>query len=426
MRDAALERFEALFGLEFGHGKPFDLAPLKRALDELVWPRGSLPPVVHVAGTNGKGSTIAFMRAIAKAAELKVHAFTKPHLFSLVERFTVASEPVSEEALIDAAERVFAVAPDLSQFDAQVAAALLLFVETPADLALIETGMGGRDDSTNVIERPALCVITSIGLDHQDALGQSLEDIAAHKAGILKPGVDAICGRMDERAFHVIESAAQRCSAKIMRHGLDWDAFEQKGRLIVQTESRALDLPLPRMRGLHQIDNAGLAVTAMLRWRDFGDSEIASGITNARLPARLQPLTRGPLSAPIREQGGEVWVDGAHNAHAAAGLALALADLQRARPRQTTAIVGLRARKDARAFVEALAPSIERLIAVPLSEEPIAPQEVARIAAELGVESEAASSLEAAMQNAAHFHAPRVLICGSLLLAAEALAKEGG
>ena len=178
MTDRALERFEALFGPEFGHGKTFDLAKLRACLAALGNPHDKLPPVIHVAGTNGKGSTIAFMRAIAEAASLKVHAFTKPHLFGLRERFTVSSAPADDEALIDIAQQIAGVAPDLTQFDAQVAAAFMLFSAHPADLVLLETGMGGRDDSTNVIARPALSVITPIALDHQDALGPRLEDIA--------------------------------------------------------------------------------------------------------------------------------------------------------------------------------------------------------------------------------------------------------
>ena len=189
MRDRALERFEELFGPEFGHGKAFDLAQLRYALAELGNPQDKLPRIIHVAGTNGKGSTIAFMRAIAEAAGLRVHAFTKPHLFCLNERFLVASNPIDDDALIAAAERVAQIAPDLTQFDAQVATAFLLFGETPADLTLIETGMGGFDDSTNVIIAPAASVITPIGLDHQDALGATLKEIAAHKAGILKRDV---------------------------------------------------------------------------------------------------------------------------------------------------------------------------------------------------------------------------------------------
>lgn len=426
MRDAALERFEALFGPEFGHGKPFERAPLHAALHALGAPHWHLPPVIHVAGTNGKGSTIAFMRAIAEAAGLRVHAFTKPHLFTLNERFLLAGEIASEDALIAAAERIHALAPDLTQFDAQVASAFLLFKETPADVVLLETGMGGRDDSTNIIPEPALTVLTPIGLDHQDALGATLAEIAAHKAGIFKSFVPAIVARQTEEARSIIEAQAARANAPLFQQGVHWDAFENNGRLVVQTEERALDLPLPALFGRHQIDNAGLACAALLApWHhEFSHDTYAAGIANARWPGRLQPLTRGAFSAPIRARGGEVWVDGGHNEDAAKALARALNDMRARRGGEAIAIVGLRARKDAAAFVAAVAPSLTRLIAVPLSDGHIPPSDLAALAAKHGIASDTAPSLAAAMQNAAQSPAPRVLICGSFLLAAEALAAE--
>lgn len=421
--DRVLTKFTELFGPEFNHGKPFDLAPLRAVTRDL---QAKLPPVIHVAGTNGKGSTIAFLRAIAAAAGWRVHAFTKPHLFKLNERFVVAGETASDAALIAAAERIAQQAPQLSQFDAQVAAALTLFSEIPADLVLIETGMGGRDDSTNIIDWPVLSIITPIGLDHQDALGASLEQIAAHKAGIIKPHVPVVVARQPRQAMDVIEAHAARADAPLYRAGVEWDAFASSGRLLVQTETQTLDLPLPALTGRHQLENAGLAVAAML-FGPFKPSEdaIARGIASARWPARLQPLTRGRFSAPIRDTGGEVWVDAGHNAHAAKALADALNDMDRARPRESViAIVGMRARKDADAFIGALAGAVDRIIAVPLSEPHIAPDMIAAYAAQFSVDAATAPSLAAAMQNAAQLPAPRVLICGSFLLAAEALAAE--
>lgn len=423
--DPAQQQFETAFGPEFGHGKPFDLAILRAALAALGDPHAKLPPVIHIAGTNGKGSTIAFMRAIAEAAGQRVHAFTKPHLFALRERFVVASEQVSDEALIAAAKRVARASTALTQFDAQVAAAFLLFSETPADLVLLETGMGGRDDSTNVIERPALTMITPIGLDHQDALGATLAEIAAHKAGILKPGVPAFIARQSDSARVVIEARAEAIGAPLCRQGVEWDAYPSNGRLVVQTETRALDLPLPALVGAHQIDNAGLACAALLNWRPaLSEEAFAAGVASAAWPARLQPLTRGPLSAPIRAAGGEVWVDGGHNAHGAQALAQALDAMRRRRAAPTIAIVGMLARKHADSFVAALAGTVDRIIAVPLAQAHIAPILIAAQAEALGVSASTAPSLEAAMQNAAQFPAPRVLICGSFVLAAEALAAE--
>ena len=424
MSDRALQVFERLFGPEFGHGKPFDLAPLRAALAALGDPHAKLASLIHVAGGNGKGSTIAFMRAIAEATGLKVHAFTKPHLFALSERFTVAGAPVSDDALVSAAERISAIAPDLTQFDAQVAAAFVLFSETPADLVLLETGMGGRDDSTNVIAHPALSVITPIGLDHDDVLGAALADVAAHKAGIMKPGVTAVIARQPPEARDVIEAHAARVGAPLARQGVEWDAHLSAGRLIVQTETRALDLPPLSLHGPHQIDNAGLACAALMRWREFEDGAFAAGVANTHWPARLQPLTRGALSEPIRALGGEVWVDGGHNPDGAAALAAALNAMQRARPMRVIAIIGMRARKNAAGFVNALAAVADKIIAVPLAEDHVPPNDIAALARQRSVTARTALTLKAAMKNAARPPAPRVLICGSFLLAAEALRLE--
>jgi dihydrofolate synthase/folylpolyglutamate synthase len=382
--------------------------------------------VIHVAGTNGKGSTIAFMSAIAEAAGLKVHAFTKPHLFQLNERFVVSSRFADDRALLEAAEDIARVAPALTQFDAQVAAALLLFREHQASLALIEVGMGGRDDSTNVVGAPAASVITPIALDHQDAYGTRLADIAVHKAGILKPAAPGIVARQAPDAMAVIEARAEAIGAPLFRCGVEWDAYASQGRLIVQTETRALDLPMPALHGRHQVDNAGLACAALLLSGAVAldDAAFASGVANAAWPGRLQPLTRGPFSAAIRALGGEVWADGGHNAHAAEAMARALNDMQRRRSAPTIAIVGMRARKESDAFVGALAGAVDQIIAVPLEEAHVAPALMTAQAELMGVSASTAPSLEAAMQSAAQFPAPRVLICGSFLLAAEALRLE--
>jgi dihydrofolate synthase / folylpolyglutamate synthase len=421
--DVVQSEFDRLFGPEFGHGRPFDLTRLKRALAALGDPQTKLAPVIHVAGTNGKGSIIAFMRAIAEAAGLRVHAFTKPHLFKLNERFVSAGAPASDEALIAAAARVHEVAPDITQFDAQAAAAFLLFSETPGDIVLLETGMGGREDSTNVIEAPAVTVITPIGLDHQDALGPTLSAIAAHKAGILKNSAPAVIARQADEARLVIEARASEIGAPLLRQGVEWDAFASAGRLVIQTEHRVLDLPPPALHGAHQIDNAGLACAAMLAWGAQKDDAFAQGVANASWPARLQPLTRGPLSAPIRAAGGEAWVDGGHNAHATSALARWAASAARQRSAPLIVIFAARARKDWAMALKALASAAEHVIAVPIAEG-VAPVVIADFAASEGISASAAPTLAAAMQSAAQFPAPRVLICGSFLLAAEALAAE--
>jgi dihydrofolate synthase/folylpolyglutamate synthase len=423
----ALAAFESLFGPEFGHGKAHNLENLQTALDKLGAPQANLgAPVFHVAGTNGKGSTIAFLRAIAEAAGLRVHAFTKPHLFALRERFLVVGAQASDDALIDAAERVAAISTEITHFDAQVAVALMLFRETPADLILLEAGMGGREDSTNVIVSPAASIITPIGLDHQDVLGSTLIDIAAHKAGILKPRSPAFVARQAPEALAVIEETAARVGSPLFRCGIEWDCFASNGRMVVQTETRALDLPLPALVGVHQIENAGLACATFLgpKRQTISDEAFAEGIASARWPGRLQALTRGALSAPIRALGGEVWVDGGHNAHAAEALARALRDISRHRPAPTIAIVGLRARKDAAAFVAALSPATDHLIAVPLNDDHAPADDIAAHARAVGVSSETAPTISAALAKAERFAAPRVLFCGSLSLAAAVLAGQ--
>lgn len=424
MNDAALSAFERLFGPEFGHGESLDLARLSAALEKLGRPEKRLPNVIHVAGTNGKGSTIAFMRAIAEAGGLRVHAFTKPHLLKLNERFVVAGEIVSDEKLIATAERVAAASTAITQFDAQVAAACLVFAETPADLTLIETGMGGAMDSTNVIAS-ALSVITPIGFDHMDVLGRTIAEIAAHKAGIIRHGHPVVVARQADDARLAIEAQADRLHAPLHRAGVEWDAFAQAGRLIVQMESETFDLPLPALAGPHQIDNAGLAVASLVIADIALPNEVfATGVANARWPARLQPLTRGPFSAPIRAAGGEVWVDGGHNAHAAAALREALNAMQQRRAATVIAIVGIQARKQMDDFVGTLAGGVDRVIGVPLDAPHYAPEMIAAVAETVGVDGATARSLAAAMQSAAQLPAPRVLICGSFVLAAEALAAE--
>lgn len=417
MTDKALAHFEKLFGPEFGHGRAFDLAPLRAALAALGDPQDKLPPVVHVAGTNGKGSTIAFLRAIAEADGKRVHAFTKPQLIHLHERFGF-----DDDALIAAADRVKATGADISQFEAQVAAAFLLFAETPADLVLLETGFGGRDDATNVITRPALSVLTPIDLDHQAILGDTRAEIAAHKAGIIKSGAPVLSARAHADVLPVLEDAAARANTPLLLGGRDWDAFARHGRLIVQTEDRVLDLPPPALFGPHQIENAGLAAIAALQL-GYDEDTIALGIAHAAWPGRLQPLTRGPLAERVLARGGELWVDGGHNPHAAAALARALRDMA---PKPNIAIAGMRARKDSATFVDHLAPALSQLIVVPLEGDANAdPEAMCARARTARVAAHQRATLDAAITAALDTPTPRILICGSLLLAGEALRING-
>ena len=424
--DPALDAFVAHFGPEFGHGRAFDLTQLQQTLAALGNPQDKLPPVIHVAGTNGKGSTIAFLRAIAEASGFRVHAFTKPHLIHLHERFVIAGAQANDDALVAAADRIAATGFAPTQFEAQVAAAFLLFSETPADFTLIETGMGGRDDATNVIRNPAAAVITPIGLDHQDVLGATLAEIAAHKAGILKHGAPAIIARQSPEAQDVIEASAVRVGAPVYRQGVEWDAFAQNGRLVVQTETRALDLPPPALFGAHQFDNAGLAVATLLAFNDmrFTSASIARGIAEAAWAGRFQPLTHGALADRAREGSAELWLDGGHNAHAAQALVAALRVLQRKRPARTALIIGIRARKDWRAFVETLAPAAQAVIAVPLGDESASTHDIADAARACATEAQASTDLAHAISAALAGGAQRILICGSLSLVGEALKQN--
>ncbi len=428
MSDPALATFEKLFGPEFGHGRAFDLAPLHAALAALGAPQTKLPPVVHIAGTNGKGSTLAFLRAIAEAAGLKVHAYTKPHMLHLRERFRVAGALASDDALIAAAERVKATGADISQYEAQTAAAFLLFTQTPADLTLLETGFGGRDDASNVIPPPRVTLLAPIDLDHQAILGDTIALIAAHKAGIIKRGSIVISARQQQVAQAIIENAAERAGAPLLLCGRDWDAFARAGRLIVQTEDRLLDLDPPALFGPHQIDNAGLSAMAALALNDprIDEAAIARGVAHVKWPGRLAPFTHGPLADRARAADCEVWVDGGHNPHAARALAAALKHLDARAPKPVTAIVALRARKDGAAFIAALAPALANVITLALEHDVSCdPAELAATAREQNVAAETAPSFENAIARALEARGRRILICGSLALAGRALESAG-
>ena len=387
-----------------------------------------LAPVIHVAGTNGKGSTIAFLNALASAGGLRVHAFTKPHLHRLNERFVVtrpagancSTIPIEDDALINCAERIAAIDRGLTQFDAQVAAAFLLFSEFEADLVLLEAGMGGRDDSTNVVPAPVLAVLTPIDLDHVETLGPTLADIARHKAGIIKAGAKAISARQTPEVMSVLKQQADLVGAKLYIRGRDWDASESNGGLVVQTEFAADDFPPPILLGPHQWDNAGLAAAALMLLDPPNlDRGRYSGMMLAHHPGRLQAITDGPLKTLTGE--GELWIDGAHNVLAAQALSRALAELHKKRPAKTALIIGMRARKDWRAFVKTLAPSAAITIAIPLSAESADPEALAQAAREAGAHALTAPDLYNAISAALANGAGRILICGSFLLAAAAL-----
>jgi len=421
--DAALERLRAL------HPKKIDLSlgRMRRLCAELGDPQRKLPPVVHVAGTNGKGSTIAYLRAIGEAAGLRVHVFTSPHLVRFAERIRLAGTLISDEHLAAVLERVEEAnaGEPITFFEITTAAAFQAFSEVEADLCLLEVGLGGALDATNVIERPAVSVICPVDYDHREFLGDSLEGIAGEKAGIIKPGSHVVVARQPEAAMAVIESRATALGAQMQVMGTDFDAWSEAGRLVVQTQERLLDLPLPSLSGPHQIDNAGLAAVAALTLREarIDDTAIANGVSSAVWPARFQLLTKGPLGEMAQAAGADLWLDGGHNPHAGDAVARTLAGMEAKDGRPVVLIVGMLANKDTEGFLRAFADLKPTVIAIPFEAEAASPPErIFEAARALGLAAETAPSLETATARALQtVGPPHVLICGSLYLAGEVL-----
>ncbi len=425
--DAALARLQAL------HPKKIDLSlgRMRRLCSALGDPQRKLPPVIHVAGTNGKGSTVAYLRAMAEAAGLRVHVFTSPHLVRFVERIRLAGTLITEEHLADVLERVEAAnaGEPITFFEITTAAAFQAFSEVPADLCLLEVGLGGSLDATNVIEPPALSVITPVDHDHREFLGDAIAGIAGEKAGIIKRGTPVLTGWQGEEAFGVIVGRAEALGAPLTALGREFDAYEQGGRLLLQTEERLLDLPLPALAGPHQIANAGLAAMAALTLAHpiISEEAIARGLQTVVWPARMQRLTAGPLAARARTAGTDLWLDGGHNVHAARAIADALMALKGRDGRPATLICGLMANKDAEGFFDAFKGVGPRVIAIPFEAEAASdPARLVSAAKAAGLQAEAASSVETALEAAlgGEGQAPRVMICGSLYLAGEVLAMS--
>jgi len=425
--DAALERLKTL------HPTLIDLSlgRTERLLEALGRPQDRLPPVIHVAGTNGKGSTVAFLRAIAEGAGLSVHVLTSPHLVRFAERIRLAGTLIGDQALTTLLERVETAnaGQPITFFEITTVAALLAFAETPADLCLIEVGLGGRFDATNVIARPAVSVITPVDYDHQDFLGSELSRIAWEKAGIIKPGRPVVVAHQAAEAAAVIEAEAEAAGAPLIMAGRDFDAFAQSGRLIYQDAGRLIDLPPPNLVGAHQLGNAGVAVAAALALGDprIDEAALARGVAGAVWPARMQRLTAGPLAEKAKARGADLWLDGGHNPHAARALADAAGGLRAKDGRPLVLIVGLLKRKDARGVFQAFRDLRARLIATDFQADAAAPAaDLKRAAAEAGLDIDAAPTVEAALDLAltAEGPPPHVLICGSLYLAGEVLAQS--
>ncbi len=421
------------------HPKRIDLTldRMWRILERLDHPELRIPPVIHVAGTNGKGSTVAFLRAILEAAGLRVHTYTSPHLVRFNERFRLGEMGggvlVSDAQLRDAldhCERVNAGEP-ITIFEIETAAAFHLFAEHPADIVLLEVGLGGRLDATNVIEAPLASVITSIGMDHIEFLGDSLAKIAAEKAGIIKKGVPVILAEQQPDAEAVIEQAAKRLRAPLHAVTQDWHVNVERGRLVYSDERGLLDLSAPRLFGRHQFDNAGLAIAAL---RAIGSlklepSAFEQGIARAEWPARMQRLTSGALVASAPRDA-EIWLDGGHNPDGGRVIAAALGDLEERVSRPLVVIAGMMGNKDAAGFLANFAGLTRHIIAVKIPDQDNAmePDVLADAARQLGMRVEIAASVEAALKSVARLAyevPPRILIAGSLYLAGHVLAENG-
>lgn len=429
-----LRRFEQL------HPKVIDLSleRIGRLLAALGNPQDVLPPAIHVAGTNGKGSVVAFLQAIFEAAGYRAHAFISPHLRRFHERISLGgrprAKPVSEAQLLDVLRRAGTInkgAP-VTFFEITTAAAFLAFAENPADVLLLETGLGGRLDATNVVQQPLLTIITPVSIDHCSFLGDNLRAIAAEKAGILKPGVPCILAPQPEQALEAIAAQAARANSPLCIAGQHWDAHEQHGRLLFQDGSALLDLPLPRLAGRHQISNAGTAIAAARQAKGFRflERHFAKGLTSAVWPARLERLGLGALYE-LTAAGSEIWLDGGHNPAAGEAIARAMADLEERVPRPLHLIVGMMSTKDAAGFLTHFQGLTEFVatLAIPGQPNAYTANELAAMARHQGLFAEPAESLEEAftLSRGVARGPVRILITGSLYLAGHVLeAHEHG
>ena len=418
--DLILARMMAL------HPKIIDLTldRVWRLLAALDHPEEKLPPVIHIAGTNGKGSTQAMIRAGLEAMGGRVHAYTSPHLARFHERIRLAGTLISEDYLTEILEECEAAngGIPITYFEITTCAALLAFARVPADWTLLEVGLGGRLDATNVVAKPRLTIITPVSVDHQQYLGETLPEIAGEKAGILKRGVPCVVGPQLPDGLEVIEARAEKLGAPLLVHGQHWHVFEERGRLIFQDENGLLDLPLPTLPGPHQIDNAGAALAA-LRHLGADGAACEAAVTGAYWPARMQRLAHGPLVAAAG--GCELWLDGGHNP--AGGEAVA-ATLARMPKKPTHLILGMLNTKDIAGYLRPVAAEARSLTAVSIPGEAntLSAEDTQAAAAKAGIEAGTAASVaEAVAAIAARDPGARILICGSLYLAGHILRENG-
>ncbi len=407
------------------HPKIIDLTldRVWRLLERLGRPERSLPPVIHIAGTNGKGSTQAMIRAGLEAAGKTVHAYTSPHLARFHERIRVAGELISEEYLSDVLQECEDAngGEPITYFEITTCAALLAFARTRADYTLLEVGLGGRLDATNVVDRPLLTIITPVSLDHQQYLGDTVPLIAAEKAGIIKRGVPVVVGPQSDQGLEVIEARAARLGAPLLACNQHWRVWEERGRLVFQDDHGLLDLPLPNLPGPHQIDNAGAAL-ASLRQLGFGEAACEAAVTRAYWPARMQRLWAGPLVDAAGQC--ELWLDGGHNPAGGEAVAATLARMPR---KPTHLVVGMLNTKDIAGYLSPLSARAASLTAVSIPDEKntlTAEQtQAAARAAEIAADT-APSVLAAVRTIAAKAPGARILICGSLYLAGSVLREN--
>ena len=418
--DAILDRMMAL------HPKIIDLTldRVWRLLHALGDPQDAMPPVIHIAGTNGKGSTLAMIRAGIEGAGKTAHAYTSPHLARFHERIRLAGELISEDHLTAVLDECYAAngGEPITYFEITTCAAFLAMARTPADFSLLEVGLGGRLDATNVFDAPALCVITPVSFDHPQFLGNTVAEIAGEKAGILKPGIPCVVSRQTPDAMEVIDARADTIGAPLLVQGRDWDAWEERGRLVYQDLSGLLDLPPPALMGAHQFQNAGAAI-ACLRHLGFGETASEAAVTRVEWPARMQRLRHGPLFDANPKA--DFWLDGGHNA--ACGEALA-ETLTRLPARETHLICGMMNTKDISGYLAPLVPHAASLTAISIPGEPntLPAEETARHARTAGIPTDIAGSVaEAAARITARDPQARILICGSLYLAGSVLRDHG-
>ncbi|WP_417714966.1 bifunctional folylpolyglutamate synthase/dihydrofolate synthase [Roseibium sp. SCP14] len=420
------------------HPKEIDLSlgRMHRLLAALGNPEKRLPPVIHVAGTNGKGSVTATMRAILEASGKRCHVYTSPHLVSFNERIRLGTDGkfVSDPELYDALHRCEEAngGEEITFFEITTAAALLLFAEHSADVLLLEVGLGGRLDATNVIDDPIATVITPVSMDHEKFLGDDLTEIAAEKAGIIKQGVPVVCAAQETTALPEIVRQAARKRARLSVYGQEFIAQADQGRMIFQDEEELIDLPLPVLGGGHQFANAGLAIAA-LKAAGLLPAEdiIAQGLRSVNWPGRLQPITHGRL-LDLCPEGAEVWIDGGHNPGAGVSVAQFMGEQEERNPCPLYLISGMLTTKDPVGFFRPFHGLVRHVGTVPISSTMTArsPEDLADLARCAGLEATPFQSLDAALADVAACAAkdgepPRILICGSLYLAGEALARNG-